>query len=156
MDSIEIIGLIGSGISIISAIVSIVGVQSVKKAKKEVFQKFRIMKNSEFITLNRNVLNQLRKISSSEKIPIGQNFPKLIEDLNNYYENLSRLRHDNLSNENEKLDSHLENLKQNIADAKLIDRNESQKIITKYTEIYYQLIDIENDVSKMNKEIIEK
>jgi len=114
------------------------------------------MKNSEFITLNRNVLNQLRKISSSEKIPIGQNFPKLIEDLNNYYENLSRLRHDNLSNENEKLDSHLENLKQNIADAKLIDRNESQKIITKYTEIYYQLIDIENDVSKMNKEIIEK
>lgn len=157
MNTIETIGLVGSGVSIISAIVSVIGVQTVKKAKKEVFLKLRIEKNSEFISLNRNVLTQLRKITSSNgKIPLGQNFPKLIEDLNSYYENLSRLRHDILGNENDKLKNHLENLKQNVAKAKLIDRNELQKIISIYTEIYYQLIDIEYDVSIINKQIIEK
>jgi len=68
---------------------------------------------------------------------------------------LSRLRQ-NVQIEDKKIDGHMQKLKGNISRAKILDRKDSQKIVDVYTEIYYDLVEIEKDVLKMNNEEIEK
>ena len=155
MEILEIIGLIASVVSIISAFVALLGVSKVKKAKNDFFLKLRIMKNSEFLSLNRSILTQLKQITIAKKIPLGTNFSRIIEELFNYYENLSRLRQ-NVKIEDKKIDGHMQKLKRNISRAKILERKDSQKIVDVYTEIYYDLVEIEKDVLKMNSEEIEK
>jgi len=155
MEFLENIGLIGSIVSIVSAFVALFGVRKVKQAKNEIFQKLRIIKNSEFLSLNRSILSQLKQITTAKKIPIGTNFDKIIEELFNYYESLSRLRQ-NIKIQNKVIDKHLQKLRTDINVAKSLDRKDAQKVVNVYTEIYYFLIEIEKDVLKMNNEEIEK
>lgn len=155
MESLEVIGLIGSIVSIVSAFIALLGVRKVKKAKNEIFLKLRIMKNSEFLSLNRSILSQLKQITTAKKIPIGTNFDRIIEELFNYYESLSRLRQ-NVKLQNKIIDDHLQKLRGNINVAKTLGRKDAQKVVNVYTEIYYYLIEIEKDILKMNNEEIEK
>ncbi len=155
MEYIEIIGLIGSIVSIISAFIAFWGVRKVRQAKNEIFLKLRIMKNSEFLSLNRSILSQLKQLTTAKKIPIGTNFDRIIEELFNYYESLSRLRQ-NVKLKDKIIDNHLQKLRGNINVAKTLDRKDSQKVVDVYTEIYYYLIEIEKDVLKMNNDEIEK
>lgn len=155
MEALDVIGLIGSIVSIVSAFIVLFGVRKVKKAKNEIFLKLRIMKNSEFLSLNRSILSQIKQITTAKKIPIGTNFERIIEELFNYYESLSRLRQ-NVKLQNKTIDNHLQNLKNNINIAKKLDRKDTQKVVDVYTDIYYYLVDVEKDILKMNNEEIEK
>ncbi len=155
MDFFEIIGVIGSIVSIISAVIALFGARKVKQEKNEIFQKLRIMKNSEFISLNRSILSLLKQLAMGKKIPIGTNFDRVIGKLFTYYENLSRLRQ-NVKQKNTVIDNHLQNLRSKINIAKALDRKNTEEVIGVYTEIYYYLIEIEKDVLKMNNYEIEK
>lgn len=67
MKILDVLGLISSIVSIASVFIVLLGVRKVKQAKNEVFLKLRIMKNSEFLCLNRSITTQLKHIASAKK-----------------------------------------------------------------------------------------
>lgn len=151
----EIIGLIASLISIVSAIWAAVNVRVIKKTKRDIFSKLKIEKYSEIVTSSQGTISQLRKIANKNKIPPGVNFSDIIDSLNKFYENLNTIKCEIITDGYVNLELQMNELKQKVQVVQNMNRS-TPNIISSFTEIYYLVIDIDGEVSKYKKQIIEK
>lgn len=156
MDIIEIIGLVGSIVSIGGAIWASMSVGIIKKTKIEIFSRLRIVKYSELTSSSKGTVTQLRKIANKDKIPPGINFQEIIDSLNDYYENLNRIKNDIKEDGFSDLEKHMNDMRENINTATGFDRKNPKAIIEIYTKMYYHVLEIDSEISKYNKKMIEK
>lgn len=156
MDFTEIIGLTGSMISIIGAIWASMSVGIIKKTKSEIFSRLRMIKYTELTSSSKGTVIQLRKIANKDKIPPGINFQEIIESLNDYYENLNTIKNDIEEDGFFNLDKYMSEMRENINKATSLDRKNPKAMIEIYTSMYYHVLEIESEISKYNKKIIEK
>lgn len=156
MDIIGIIGLIGSLVSIGGAIWASMSVGIIKKTKIEIFSRLRIVKYSELTSSSKGTVTQLRKIANKEKIPPGINFQEIIDSLNDYYENLNRIKNDIKEDGFSDLEKYMNDMRENINTATGLERKNPKAIIDIYTKMYYHILEIDSEISKYNKKMIEK
>jgi hypothetical protein len=156
MDILEIIGLIGSLVSIGGAIWASMSVGIIKKTKNEIFSRLRIVKYSELTSSSKGTVTQLRKIANKDKIPPGINFQEITDSLNDYYENLNKIKNDIKEDGFSDLEKYMNDMKDNINTATSLDRKNPKAIIEIYTKMYYHILEIDSEISKYNKKIIEK
>jgi hypothetical protein len=156
MGTIETIGLIGSITSIGCAIWASISVGIIKKTKLEIFSRLKIVKYSELSSSSKNTINQLRKIASKDKIPPGINFTDIIDSLNDYYENLNKIKIDIEKDGFSSIEDHMKKLRESINTARTQNRKTPQELISSYTEIYYHVLEIDSKISKYHQMNIEK
>jgi hypothetical protein len=156
MDLNEIIGLIASIVSIGGAIWAFISVGIIKKTKTEIFSKLRIIKYSELINSTKGTITQLRKIANKDRIPPGVNFQEIIDSLNDYYEGLNRIKNEIKDDGYSDLEVQMNEMRNNINTASTSDRKNPKNVIEIYTKIYYQILEIESDISRYNRKILEK
>lgn len=156
MDILNIIGLVGSLVSIGAAIWSIFNVGIIKKTKQEIFSKLKIVKYSGASSISKNTINQLRKIANREKIPRGLNTSEIIDSLNDYYESLNELRVDLEEDGFVKLKEYMSTLKSNITSVSRLDRSDPELFKQKYEDLYYYILEIDTEIGKLRKNIVEK
>ena len=140
MDGKEWIGIIGSLVSIGGAIWASFSVGIIKKTKEEVFSRLKIVKYSELTSSSKGTIIQLRKIANKKKILPGLNFDDINSSINDYYENLNKIKNDIAEDGYKDLSDQMNILKKKISLANKTDRKSSSKIIEVYTEIYYHIL----------------
>lgn len=156
MDLLQLIGLLGSLVSIGGAIWASISVGIIKKAKDEVFARLKIVKYSELTSSSKGTIIQLRKVVNKKRILPGVNFDDINGSINDYYENLNKIKNDITEDGYTKLDEQMNKLKSKMSLAIKTDRKSSNQLIEAYTEIYYHVLEIDSEIANYNKKIIEK
>ncbi len=153
---IQIIGLIASLISIGGAIWSLFNVGKIKRIKNEIFSRFKIIKYSDFNLKGKKTLTEVRRISHKKNIERGLVLEDVLSSVKDYYENLNEIRNDIYEDGFRDINSYMDKLKNKIDRISSLDRNTSSELIQEYNYVYYLIIDIENHISKQQKNILEK
>lgn len=155
MGPIEIIGLIASILSIFAAIWSFLSAKSSNSAKNEVLSKLKVSKYSEFNNSSKNLLTTIRKFANKSALPRGINIVETSDKLNEFYEELNNIKHE--FDEESKINSHLELFKEKLSELSSIDpKTNTKKYLSKMNEVYYIILDIDADIIKHKKQILER
>ena len=141
MDIIQIIGLIGSILSITAAIASFNISKKIKKTKEEIYAKIRISNYTELEMLHRNSINQLRLITLKDKIGRGVNTQDIIATLHIFLENLNQFKNALKTDGFEKIDEFINVFKKEIIELEKIDVQNYKNLKEKCNDIYYHLIE---------------
>ena len=148
------IGIIGSIASIIGVVWTGINVRIVQKTKKEIYAKMKVVKYSESTGLYKSVLTHLKQVANKSKRPSGVNFDDIISSVSEYYENLSKVKNDIKEDGSIEFENKMSKLKKLINIARNTDRKNFEEIINIYTEIYYYVIDIESEIDKYKRQLI--
>lgn len=156
MDISDYIGLVGSFASIGAAVWSFFNVGIIRETKREIFNRLKMIKYSDTNSSSQNTIDQLRKVANKNTLPRGLNISDIIDSLNNYYENLNKVRNDLEQDGYTKLELSLSELKNKINYASKCERKEVDKVIKAYTELYYLVLDIDSEIGKHKNRLVEK
>lgn len=151
----EIIGLIGSLISIGAALYTYKYATIIKKTKNEIFGLFKVMK---FSNINENTITtieQIKKIAHRQKIARGTNIDEIINSLNIYFEKIFKLKNEKEVEASSKLNLLIDNYRQKVVDI-TNSRNDEAKLIQCFNEIYELTLNIDQEFGKLTKKIVEK
>jgi hypothetical protein len=151
----EIIGLIGSLVSIGAALYTYKYSTIIKKTKDEIFGLFKVMKFSNINENTTTTIEQIKKIGHRQKIARGTNVDEIINSLNIYYEKIFKLKNEKEVEGSSKLNLLIDNYRQKVVDI-TNSRNDEIKLIQCFNEIYELTLSIDQEFGKLTKTIVEK
>lgn len=152
----EIIGLIGSVVSVIAATYTVRYSTIVKNTRNELLG---LLKLSKFTGINEatiSVLSQIKKIANRPTIARGTNIQEIIESLNVYYEKIFRLRTEKEVENNATLMSMIDNYRAKVDAISATDRTNASGLISLFNEVYQLTLVIDNEFNKFSTKIVEK
>lgn len=152
----EIIGLLGSLVSIMAAIYTSRYSTIVKKTKNEILSLFKVVKFSNISETTQTVLEQIKKVAHKQTISRGTNLNDLVNSLNNYYEKIFKLKTENEVAKNEKLNSLIETFRLKTDAVSATQRDQQSAIIELFNELYQLTLNIDQEFNKLTKSIVEK
>ena len=152
----EIIGLLGSLVSIMAAIYTSRYSTIVKKTKNEILSLFKVVKFSNISETTQTVLEQIKKVAHKQTISRGTNLNDLVNSLNNYYEKIFKLKTENEVAKNEKLNSLIETFRLKTDTLSATQRDQQSAIIELFNELYQLTLNIDQEFNKLTKSIVEK
>lgn len=152
----EIIGLLGSLVSIMAAIYTSRYSKIVKKTKNEILSLFKVVKFSNISETTQTVLEQIKKVAHKQTISRGTNLNDLVNSLNNYYEKIFKLKTENEVAKNEKLNILIETFRLKTDAISATQRDQQSIIIELFNELYQLTLNIDQEFNKLTKSIVEK
>ncbi|PJR04035.1 hypothetical protein [Avrilella dinanensis] len=151
----EVIGLIGSIVSIGAAIYTYRYSTIIKKTKDEIFGLFKAIKFSSINENTTTTIEQIKKIAHRQKIARGTNIDEIINSLNLYFEKIFKLKNEKEVEESSKLNLLIDNYRQKVVEI-TNSRNDETKLIQCFNEIYELTLTIDQEFGKLTKKIVEK
>lgn len=151
----EIIGLIGSLVSIGAALYTYRYSTIIKQTKEEIFGLFKVMK---FANINENTtttIEQIKKVAHRQKIARGTNIDEIVNSLNIYFEKVFKLKNEKEVEASSKLNLLIDNYRQKVIEITNSRNNETQ-LIQCFNEIYELTLNIDQEFGKLTKKIVEK
>lgn len=152
----EIIGLIGSIVSIFAALYTSKYSSVVLKTKNEILSLLKVVKFSNINESTVFVLEQIKKVAHKQTIARGTNLDEIINALNIYYEKIFKLKTEVDVESNSSLNTLLVMYRNKVNELSLTSRNDSAKIIEHFNELYQITLQVDNEFTKLTKKIVEK
>lgn len=152
----EIIGLVGSIVSIVAAIYSSRYSTIVKKTKNEILSLLKVVKFSNINETTSAVLEQIKKIAHKQSIPRGTNLNEIVNSLNSFYEKVFKLKNENEVETNEHLNTLITTFRQKTNLVSNTPREQSASVISLFNELYEITLNIDKEFNKLTKDIVEK
>lgn len=152
----EIIGFVGSLVSILSAIYTSRYTSIVKKTKSEILSLFKVVNFSNINETTPAVLEQIKKVAHKRNIARGTNLNDIVNSLNNYYEKIYRLKAENEVGQNENLNNLIETYRKKTDEVSATARAEQSVIIELFNDLYQITLSINHEFNKLAKNIVEK
>lgn len=152
----EIIGLIGSVVSIIAAIYTSRYSLIVKQTKNEILSLFKVVKFSNINETTLSVLDHIKKIAHKQNIARGTNLDEIVNSLNNYYEKVFKLKTENEVIKNETLNNLISTFRSKVDTISVTERSNQSTIINLFNELYQITLNIDQEFNKLTKKIVEK
>lgn len=151
----EIIGLIGSVVSVVAATYTVRYSTIVKNTRNELLG---LLKLSKFAGINEatiTVLSQIKKIANRSTIARGTNVQEIIESLNAYYEKIFRLKTEKEVENNVTLISMIDTYRTKVDAISVTDKTNAVVLISLFNEVYQLTLVIDNEFNKFSSKIVE-
>lgn len=152
----EIIGLIGSFISIGGAIYSYKYSTIIKNTKDEIFSTFKVLKYSNINEKTLSTIEQIKKVAHKQKIPRGTNIDDVIKTLNEYFEKVFKLKNETEVENSSILNDLIQAYREKVNEISNTSRMNETDLIQLFNEIYEMTLNIDQEFSKLAKNIVEK
>lgn len=152
----EIIGFVGSLVSILGAVYTYRYSTIISRTKDEIFSLFKVLKFSNISESSTTTIEQIKKIAHKQKIIRGTNVDDIVNSLNNYYEKVFKLSNEVEVEKSEKIAGFITDYREKINIIGNTPRANETALITHFNEIYELTLNINQEFNKFTKNIVEK